>query len=281
MFSFDRMIAGLVGQRHVQGDEVGAVKQLIQFHLGHAHRLRALLAQERVVGHDLHMQPQRPVADDAADIAGADHAEGLVEQLDPHEAVLLPLARMGGFGGFRQLPRHREHHRNRVLGRGDGVAEGRIHHDHALFGRGRDIDIVDPDTGAADDLEPGRRFQHLFCNLGRGADCKAVILPDHFEELILVSAKIGQVVDLDPPVAEYLDSGFRQFVGDENFGCHFKRLLEFREIEGRFWGGLRPLPPAPRFRPRKPIRSRASAPRHRRSRRSSRTRSRKPAGASR
>jgi hypothetical protein len=47
----------------------------------------------------------------------------------------------------------REHHGDGVLGRGDRVAEGRVHHDHAPRRRGFDIDVVDADAGAADDLE--------------------------------------------------------------------------------------------------------------------------------
>jgi hypothetical protein len=34
-----RMFAGLVGHRHVQGDEVGACQKLVELDLGHAHFL--------------------------------------------------------------------------------------------------------------------------------------------------------------------------------------------------------------------------------------------------
>ena len=56
---------------------------------------RALLGQERVVGEHPHLQPDRAVGDDRADIAAADQAERLAGQLDAHEAVLFPLAGLG------------------------------------------------------------------------------------------------------------------------------------------------------------------------------------------
>jgi hypothetical protein len=62
--------------------------------------------------------------------------------------------------GLRDLAGEREHHRDGVLGGGDGVAEGRVHHHDAARGGGGDVDVVDADAGAADDLEPRRGVQH-------------------------------------------------------------------------------------------------------------------------
>ena len=49
-------VARLVGQRRVQGDEVGAREQLIELDFLDAHLDRPLLGQEGVVGDDLHLQ---------------------------------------------------------------------------------------------------------------------------------------------------------------------------------------------------------------------------------
>ena len=89
------MLRVCVGQRRVQGDEVGARQQLVQLDLLDAQLDRALLRQEGVEGDHLHLQPERAVGDDRADIAAADQAERLAVQLDAHEAVLLPLAGLG------------------------------------------------------------------------------------------------------------------------------------------------------------------------------------------
>ncbi len=212
--------AGLVGQRHMQGDEIGLCQQLIELHLGHAHRLGALFGQEGIVGQYLHVQAKGAVADDAADIAGADHAEGLVVKLDPHEARLFPLAGMGGDRGFGQLPRHGKHHRNRMFGGGDGVAEGRVHHDHAVARGGGNVNVINADPGAADDLEVRRECQQLVGHLGGRADGKAVILADDLGQFFLVLAEFGHVIHLDPAVAEDLHGGFGEFVGYENAGGH-------------------------------------------------------------
>ena len=66
--------------------------------------------------------------------------------------VLLPLAGLGGGVGGGDLAGQGEHHGDGVLGGGDRVAERRVHHHDARGGGGRDVDVVDADAGAADDL---------------------------------------------------------------------------------------------------------------------------------
>ena len=70
-------VAGLVGQRRVQGDEIGAPPQLVELDFFDAELDRALGRQIRIVGDHLHLQPDRPVGDDRTDIAAADDAERL------------------------------------------------------------------------------------------------------------------------------------------------------------------------------------------------------------
>ena len=91
----------------------------------------ALRRQERIVGDHLHPQAERAVGDDRADIAAADDAERLAEDLDAHEVVLFPLAGVRRGVGLRDLPRQRQHQRDRMLGGGDRIAERRVHHDDA------------------------------------------------------------------------------------------------------------------------------------------------------
>ena len=131
-----------------------------------------------IVGDHLHLQADGAVGDDRADIAAADDAERLAEDLHAHEAVLLPLAGAGGGVGFRDLAGQRQHQRDGVLGGGDGIAEGRVHHDDALGGGGRDVDIVDADAGAADHLQVLGRCEDLRRHLGGRADGEAVEVAD-------------------------------------------------------------------------------------------------------
>ena len=151
--------------------------------------------QEGIVGDHLHPQAERAVGDDRADIAAADQAERLAGQLDAHEAVLLPLAGLGGGVGGGQLAGEREHQGDGMLGGGDRVAERRVHDDDAARGGGRDVDIVDADAGAADHLEVGGGLEHVRGDLGRRADGEAVIVAD--DRLQLVLGQAGLLVDLD------------------------------------------------------------------------------------
>ena len=180
----------------------------------------ALGREERIVGDHAHAQAERAVDHDRADIAGADHAERLAGDLDAHEAVLLPLAGLRRGVGLRDLPREREHQGDRVLGGGDRIAERRVHHDDALGGRGRDVDIVDADAGAADHLQVLRLLQDLRRHLGGRADREAVEIADHLGELVLVGAELGLEIDLDAAILEDLHGGGRQRIGDENARGH-------------------------------------------------------------
>ena len=73
-------------------------------------------------------------------------------------------------------PCHR--HRDGVFRRGDRVTERRVHHHHAFARRRLDVDIVDPDPGAANDFQIVRRSDHISIRLTRGADHKTVKVRD-------------------------------------------------------------------------------------------------------
>ncbi len=269
-------IARLIGQRGMQGDEIGLGQQRIEIGLFDAQFDRTFGGEEGIVGDDLHLQPQRAIGNDRADIARADQAECLAGQLDAHEAVLFPLSGLGRRVGLGQLPGEREHQRDGVFGGGDRIPEWRVHHHHALRGGSGDIDIVDADAGAANDLEVGRRGQDLLRHLGRGADCEAIIFVDPRDKLILGFA--GDLVDLDPAFAEDLGGERRHFVGNQDF-WHFRpfvapslqepHLQEMCRLTRR----VRQRVPRP-----KPNRARVRAPRCPRCRPSRRTRYAGPAG---
>ena len=177
-FSADEDVAGLVGQRRVQRDEVGPGQQRVEIDLFDAHFHRAFGREERIEGDDLHLEAQRAAGDDRADIARADQAQRLAGDFDAHEAVLRPLAGLGLGIGFGDLAGEREHQRDGVFGGGDRVAERGVHHHDALRRGGGDIDVVDADPGAADDLEVGGGVEDLLGHLGRAADREAIILAD-------------------------------------------------------------------------------------------------------
>ena len=137
-------------------------------------------------------------------------------KLHPHEAVLLPLAGLGGEVGFGHLAGQGEDHGDGVLGGGDRIAEGGVHHHHAGGGGGGDVDVVDPDAGAADDLQALGGGDHILVRLGGGADGEAVVLVDDFQQFVFGEPDLG--VGVDPAVGEDLDGGGGELVGDEHAG---------------------------------------------------------------
>ena len=149
----------------------------------------------------------------------ADQAQGLEAELGAHEAVLLPLAGLGRGVGVGHLAGDREHQGDRMLGRGDGVAERRVHHHNAMRRRRLQVDIVDADAGAADDLELLCRFEYFGGDLSRRTDGEPVILANDLEQFLL--GKPGLHIGFDTAFFENGNCGGGQFVGDQNLDHGF------------------------------------------------------------
>ncbi len=224
-------VRGLLGLRQVQGDEVGAGEQVVEvLDALDAEGDGALGGEEGVVGDDLHLQPDGARGDHRADVAAADEAEGLAGDLDAHEARLLPPAGAGRGVGGGDLPGAGEQHGDRVLGGGDRVAEGGVHH-HDALGRGRgDVDVVDADAGAADDAQGAGLGDQVGGDLGRRADGEAVVAADDLGELRGVLAERRLEVDLDAAVAEDLHGGVGELVGNEYLG-HEDHPLSVMQVD--------------------------------------------------
>ena len=117
----------------------------------------------------LHAERRQPLRDEHADPAEADDADGLLVQLDAGVLRPLPLAVLQRGVGRADVPGGGEHQRDGELGGGDDVGGRRVDDHDAGLGRGLDVDVVEADTGAGDDLEPPGRGQRLGVDLGRGA----------------------------------------------------------------------------------------------------------------
>ena len=208
-------ILGLLRERRVHGDEVGPRQHLVERRLLHAKLGGALVAQERIVGHDAHLEADGALRHDRADVAAADQAQRLEAELGAHEAVLFPLAGLRRGIGLGHLAGDREHQRDGVLGRGDGVAERRVHHHDAVGGGGLDVDIVDADAGAAHDLELLGFRQHLGRDLGRRPYGQPLVVADDGAQLGGLQARLE--IDVATALRENLDSARGKLVGNENF----------------------------------------------------------------
>lgn len=72
-----------------------------------------------------------------------------------------------------------------MLRGGDGVSGGRVDDEASVLGGGGEVDVVDPDTRAADDAEPSPgRLEDVAADLGPGPDDERVAERDLGAELL-------------------------------------------------------------------------------------------------
>ena len=213
-------VAGRVGQRNVQGDEVSTCEQLVELQFLNTDFRSAFFGQERIVCNDLHFQALSAIDHDRANVACADNAKCFAGQLNTHEFRLFPFASMSRCGRFGDLTCDSEHHRDSVLSRGDHVAEGRVHHDDTFFRGSRDVHVIDADTSASDDFEVGRSGDDFLGHFGRRADRETIVVADDRFERFFVFAKLRLEVDFETAIFKDLNGCGGEFVGNKNFGGH-------------------------------------------------------------
>ena len=157
---------GLVGERGVDGDDVRLGQHLVQgLQFGHG-----VGGEEGIVGDHLHAEALGALGHFRGDGAGADQAQGLLEQLGALELVLGELAFLHGHVRLDQAGRDGHHEGHGHLGHGHAGGGGGVHHLHAPGFAGRLVHVVQADAAADDQLEVGGLVDHLLGDLGLGAD---------------------------------------------------------------------------------------------------------------
>ena len=181
----------------------------------------------------------RAAGDDRADIACTDQAQRLAGNFDAHEIVFRPFARLRTAVGGGDLAGKRHNHGNRVFGRRDRIAERGVHHHHALAAGIRDIDIIDANASATDDLEIGRGIKNFGRHLGRGTDGEAIVFADAGFEFFRRFARDD--IDVAAALFENLGGVRVHLVADEDFGfAHDGIFLSFpRRFAGSIIRGWR------------------------------------------
>ncbi len=127
---------------------------------------------------DAHAQADRAPGDLLPDPAEAEHAERLPVELDPAVRRALPAPLLQRGVRLRDVTGEGDEEPDRVLGRRDDRRLGRVRDDDAPPGRGLDVDVVDPDAGAADHLQPVGALEELGGQLRRRANDDRVVVAD-------------------------------------------------------------------------------------------------------
>ena len=141
--------------------------------------------------------------------------------------------------GLRDVAREGDQQADRLLrGRDDGRV-GRVRDDDPAVGRRIDVDVVDPDAGPADHLQPAGALDQVGGQLGRRADDDRVVVADRLRE-------IGVAVDVDVEVlAEELDARLGDRLADED-PRPLRALARIRPARRRVRLERARSPPSPR-----------------------------------
>mmetsp|Transcript_560 Transcript_560/g.1498 ORF Transcript_560/g.1498 Transcript_560/m.1498 type:complete len:245 (-) Transcript_560:66-800(-) len=182
----ERIIAkqplGVRGERHVQGEKVPGSQSLVKGHEPDAQSVGTLLGRVRIVGDHSHTQSLGAAGDLAANLSESHHGQGLADHRDANILGAIPPARLHRHVRLRHVPGQRAQHRNPVLGGRHRVGGRRVHDEASGLARRRQIDVVNPDTSAPDDLEtPRRSLEYLSVDLGGRANDDGVHRLDLFQ----------------------------------------------------------------------------------------------------
>src|SRR5262249_44714522 len=112
-----------------------------------------LRRHEWVIGEDVYFEPEAQSGEDAANGAEANYADAFARELCPDELGWLPLACAHRTIGLRKMAAQGKEMRESKFGGRRCIGVGRVqNHDPALSSGGH-VDIVNPNAGAADDLQ--------------------------------------------------------------------------------------------------------------------------------
>ena len=210
------VVSGVFGMWMVMKSDCG--EQLVEGQQLHAELLRAGRGDVRVVGDDLGAERLQAGGDERADAAEADDADGLLVELDARVLRALPLPLRERAVGGRDVAGEAQDVADGQLGGRDDVRGRRVDDHDAGGGRRLDVDVVEPDAGARDDLELRGGGDRLGVDLRRGAHEDRVRVRERGEQRRAVGAVDGPDLEVGP---EGVDGGGREFFGDQDDRlCH-------------------------------------------------------------
>jgi len=143
----------LTPERHVQRDDVGARKHVVERHELGRESLGARARDERIGRQQVHAEGGGAMRDCPADPSEPDDAERLAGEFGADERLAFPVPGPNRRDGARGVAHERKHQREGLFGRGERVRPRGIEDDDAGVGRCSDVDRVDADAGPRDDRE--------------------------------------------------------------------------------------------------------------------------------
>ena len=160
----------------------------------------------------------------ASDASKTDDSERAAAKLRPQQRASIPTP--GAHRGERvgQVTNEREQRSEEQLGDGDRVPRRRVDDGDAERGRLGDVDVVDADAGAPDDLQAARLAEKLARQSRRASPDDGVVVADLVEQVVPWSRR--SLVDRESGLLpEKLDAFRVDVVGDED-GESLHRVIE-------------------------------------------------------
>ena len=188
-------VAGFFGERRVDGDVVRFREQGVEIDELDADLVCAFFSDVWVVTDDVHFKRLHALGHTATDTTNTDDAQRASLQLNAREALAVPLAFLDGLVRLWNVAGDSEHHADGMLNGCDGVAFRCIADDDAASSRCRNVDVVNADAGAADNLEIVRSGDDFFSHLRLAAGDKAIVLADAGEEFF--RRHVGLNIDIE------------------------------------------------------------------------------------
>ena len=195
-------------EREEIGDGVDLLRRLGSFG---AELAEAVGRDVRIERDDAHAETERAPGDLLADPAEAEHAERLAAKLDAGVGAALPAPLLQRRVRLRDVARERDEQADGVLGGGDDGRLRCVRDNDPAPRRRLDIDVVDPDAGAADHLEAVCARDQVGSELRLRPDDDRVVAADD-----VLNRALEVDVDLEP-LAEKVDAGGSDLFPDRTF----------------------------------------------------------------
>ena len=160
-------VAGFVGQRAVQRDDVGAAVKFVQRHVFYLRPYGIFRVGVDVVRENLHAESLEDADQFAGDLSGADDTRRLAVHVESQQAVQREVAVARAPIGAVDLTVERQHQHHGVFRHGMRRIGGNAHDGNAVFRRGFQVHVVESRAAQGDQLHVHRRQRAYRGGIGR------------------------------------------------------------------------------------------------------------------